>query len=182
MNGVYTEKNVVVSSQKFLYSRKDIKKGSKNGKTTERNHLPTFQHFQQGRCQAYLQTRQACRRRDHPTKHDAEKRKARRQRLEDGRPVRSFQGLPGKPQEGQLCIVLRQGLRRDARHSLAVPRPFHAFVLLLHVLPGSPPVQGPIPSTARTEVRNPYRHTRTAGEVRTQAVRSVRTHPRSVRR
>ena len=78
MNGAYTEKNVVVLHLKFLYSRKDIKQGTKNGKTTERDHLPTFQYFQQGRCQAYLQTRQACRRRDHPTQHDAEKRKARR--------------------------------------------------------------------------------------------------------
>ena len=173
--------NVGDSSRKYLYSRKDIKQGAKNGKTTERNHLPTFQHFQQGRSQAYLQTRKACRRNDYPTQHDAEKRKARRKRIEDGRPVRSFQGLPGKPQEDQLCLVLRQGFRRDARHSVTVPRPFQAQFFLLHLLPGCPPVQGTIPATARTEVRHPYRHTRTAGKVRTQAVGSVRANQGSVR-
>lgn len=71
-------KKVTHRSRKFLYSRKDIKQGAKNGKTTERNHLPPIQHFQQGRSQADLQTRQACRRRDYPTQHDAERREARR--------------------------------------------------------------------------------------------------------
>lgn len=170
-----------MAHRKFLYSRKDIIQGAKNGKKTERNHLPPIQHVQQGRCQAYLQTRKACRRRDHPTQHDAEKRKARRQRLEDGRPLRSFQGIPGKPKEGQLRIILRKGLRRDARHSFAVPRPFKAFIFLFHILPGCPSVQGKIPATTRKEVRNTHRHSRTAGQVRTQAVGSVRAHPRRVR-
>lgn len=168
-------------TENFYILGRASSKELENGKTTERNNLPTFQHVQQGRCQAYLQTRQACRRRDNPTQHDAEKRKARRQRLEDGRPLRSFQGIPGKPQEGQLRIILRKGLRSDARHSFAVPRPFQAFIFLLHILHGCPSVQGKIPATPRKEVRHTHRHPRKSREVRAQAVGSVLAHPRRVR-